>query len=283
MCWAAEFSNKNIPLEGERPDSAKAIWESQSQLVEGLEESAQAYELEGQKVVTLPPCKGPGSPERSAPEATSKTVVGTSPRRFLPRVDVWMKGSPATSRSPSPDSQSQAPCYRSARTTTRDVTTAGSWWPQKGDNEEFVPRWERLHMGLTERDAMALGVTVPRQSVTQRAKQRLQAMILPEEVRMAAPVVALPPFPPIAARKGGRPEQTHYEYFARRCPLESPLKRAHMQQIATTGRRCGNQPQRIREEMRAMQCLRVQLEFGGGSHTPPPGPDPGMLTWKGAA
>jgi len=113
-----------------------------------------------------------------------------------------------------------------------------------GGCREVVPRWERLHMGLTEEKAFRLGVTVPEPSPREQLRQRMRFDVSKEELWNAAPPVTFNhcEFPAIVQRASSSPRGSHYEYFARRCPLQCPAKREAMKLRAAVGKITGLAP-----------------------------------------
>lgn len=106
--------------------------------------------------------------------------------------------------------------------------------------KENVCRWDRLHYGLTEGEARELGVLAGQPSSRELALQRVHTAVHPEELFSAQPPVAITActFPPITERNAEKAlPGSHYEYFAKRCPLQNPSHRAVMERRATSGRR----------------------------------------------
>mmetsp|Transcript_40459 Transcript_40459/g.104715 ORF Transcript_40459/g.104715 Transcript_40459/m.104715 type:complete len:149 (-) Transcript_40459:42-488(-) len=102
-----------------------------------------------------------------------------------------------------------------------------------------APRWDRLHLGLTEVSAIELGICVPTQTLKQCLDRRVSAPVADEEMESIGPPKPLQPsaFPPIVERGSAHPSRSHYEYFARKCPLTNASSRATNQHRAKMGRR----------------------------------------------
>mmetsp|Transcript_10217 Transcript_10217/g.21634 ORF Transcript_10217/g.21634 Transcript_10217/m.21634 type:complete len:248 (+) Transcript_10217:133-876(+) len=97
--------------------------------------------------------------------------------------------------------------------------------------------WQRMHMGLTEDAAIALGVTVACPSPKQQAWQRIRQPVFSDELCASGPPVPLAPgeLQPVVKR-GRSPNGSHYDFFRRYNPLQSPIKRHAMERRAQMGR-----------------------------------------------
>mmetsp|Transcript_58521 Transcript_58521/g.163191 ORF Transcript_58521/g.163191 Transcript_58521/m.163191 type:complete len:257 (-) Transcript_58521:119-889(-) len=115
--------------------------------------------------------------------------------------------------------------------------------PDTAPSSWLVLRWDRLHLGLTEAEALENGVVKQRPSTRERVRQRLQNPVPPEELHAATAPLPIDKcaWPPIAQRcTRTSPKTSHYEFFARHCPTEPPRNRLFMEQrVVTTQRALG--------------------------------------------